>query len=108
MTYCGTPFSFPISEKKVISAEFYNDFIAGNVNIVLEEFFNAANSIEIPQLPLSEIANNVDLISSVDTLNIADGDESKYSTWIKNKGIPTDITGVIGSLEVLLKNIKEK
>jgi len=98
VTYCGTPFTFPISEKKVISAEFYNDFIAGNVNIVLEEFFNAANSIEIPQLPLSEIANNVDLISSVDTLNIADGDESKYSTWIKNKGIPTDITGVYSRL----------
>ena len=98
VTYCGTLFTFPITEKKVISAEFYNDFIAGNINLVLEEFFNAANSIEIPPLPFDDIASNADLISSVDTLNIADGDESKYSTWIKNKGIPTDITGVYSRL----------
>ena len=98
VTYCGTPFTFPITEKKVISAEFYNDVIAGNVNIVLEEFFNTANSLEIPALPLDDIANTTDLISSVDTLNIAEGEESKYSTWIKNKGIPTGITGVYSRL----------
>ena len=58
VTYCGTLFTFPITEKKVISAEFYNDFIAGNVNLVLEEFFNAANSVEIPPLPFDDIVIN--------------------------------------------------
>ena len=97
-TYCGTPFAFPITEKKVISAEFYNEVIAGVTNNFLETFFNTANDLEIPPLPLDEIANNVDLISSVDTLNIADGDESKYSTWIKNRGMPTNISGVYSRL----------
>ena len=95
--YCGTPFTFPITEKKVISAEFYNDFIAGNTNIFLEEFFNLLNSATIP-LPLELIAESTTLISSVDTLNIAEGEESKYTTWIKNRGIPTDLIGVYSRL----------
>jgi hypothetical protein len=59
--YCGTPFTFPITEKKVISAEFYNDVIAGNINIVLEEIFNALNNATIP-LPLDEIGESAPLI----------------------------------------------
>lgn len=95
--YCGTPFTFPITEKKVISAEFYNDVIAGNINIVLEEIFNALNNTTIP-LPLDEIGESAPLISSVDTLNISDGEESKYTTWIKSRGIPTDLESVYSRL----------
>ena len=44
------------------------------------------------------IAESTTLISSVDTLNIAEGEESKYTTWIKNRGIPTDLIGVYSRL----------
>ena len=47
-TYCGTPFSFPITEKKVISAEFYNEIIAGVTNNFLETFFNTAEKSTSP------------------------------------------------------------
>jgi len=97
--YCGTRFTFPITEKKVVSADFYNNEIIGNVNIFLENFFNAQNNLPVTSLPLNTIAEGSDLISSVDTLNIAAGEGSKFAFYLKNRGIPTDIVGIYSRID---------
>ena len=38
------------------------------------------------------------LISSIDTINISSGDNSVYSTKIKNRGIPTNLSSVFSRL----------
>ena len=93
-SYCGTPKFFPLTEKVVVSADFYNNEIIGPINTILESFFNGLNSAPIVPLPFTTIAESQDLISSVDTLNIAEGEQSKFSFYLKNRGIPTDIVDI--------------
>ena len=47
------------------------------------------NNVPVTSIPLNTITESSDLISSVDTLNIAEGEGSKFS--FKNRGIPTDL-----------------
>ena len=100
VSYIGTPFTFPIDSVKTLSATFYNAAIADPINNALETIFQEINSQAPIDLGLSSLLPDTDpqFISSIDTLNISDGDNSKYATLIKNYGIPTDISSAYSRL----------
>ena len=100
VTYTGTPFKFPIDSVRTLSAEVYNAAIADPINNVLNAIFQGINEQAPIDLGLNSLLPDTDpqLISSIDTVNISDGVNSKYSTLIKNYGIPTSISSAYSRL----------
>ena len=100
VSYIGTPFTFPIDSVKTLSATFYNAAIATPINNALETIFQGINSQAPIDLGLSSLLPDTDpqFISSIDTINISNGENSKYATLIKNYGIPTDISSAYSRL----------
>jgi len=98
--YTGTPFSFPIDSVKTLSADFYNAAIATPANNFLDSLFGQINGQAPIDLGLNSLLPDSDpqLISSIDTINISSGDNSVYSTKIKNRGIPTNLSSVFSRL----------
>ena len=98
--YTGTPFSFPIDSVKTLSADFYNAAIAGPANNFLDSLFGQINGQAPINLGLNSLLPDSDpqLISSIDTINISSGDNSVYSTKIKNRGIPTNLSASFKTL----------
>jgi len=100
VNYTGTPFSFPIDSVKTLSADFYNAAIATPANNFLDSLFGQINGQAPIDLGLNSLLPDSDpqLISSIDTINISSGDNSVYSTKIKNRGIPTNLSSVFSRL----------
>ena len=100
VNYTGTPFSFPIDSVKTLSADFYNAAIATPANNFLDSLFGQINGAAPIDLGLNSLLPDGDpqIISSIDTINISSGDNSLYSTKIKNRGIPTDLSTVYSRL----------
>ena len=93
-------FTFPIDSARTLSAEVYNAAIADPINNALNAIFQGINEQAPINLGLNSLLPDTDpqLISSIDTINISDGENSKYSTLIKNYGIPTNISSAYSRL----------
>ncbi len=100
VSYVGTPFTFPIDSARTLSGAFYNSAIVTPLNNALATIFQGINNQAPIDLGLSSLLPNTDpqFISSIDTINISDGENSKYATLIKNYGIPTSISAVYSRL----------
>ena len=100
VSYVGTPFTFPIDSARTLSGAFYNAAIVTPMNNALATIFQGINNQAPIDLGLSSLLPNTDpqFISSIDTINISDGENSKYATLIKNYGIPTSISSVYSRL----------
>ena len=98
--YIGTPFYFPIDSVRTLQADFYNAAIAYNVNEFIQGIFSASNSAAPIDLGLSSLIPDTDpqIISSIDTVNITESENSIYATTIKNYGIPTNLSSVYSRL----------
>jgi hypothetical protein len=99
-TYTGTPFFFPIDSARTLHANFYNAAIAYPVNEAIQTIFGEINNAAPIDLGLNALIPDSEprLISSIDTINIKDGDNSVYATTIKNYGIPTSLLEVYSRL----------
>ena len=99
-TYTGTPFFFPIDSARTLHADFYNAVIAYPVNEAIQTIFGEINNADPIDFGLNALIPDSEprLISSIDTINIKDGDNSVYATTIKNYGIPTSLSSVYSRL----------
>ena len=100
----GNTFSFPITEKRVMSAENYNSQIIDQlvVNTLLGAIFDGLASLNPLDLGLetmlTDLALDPPILKSIDTINIADTEESKFVTYFENRGIPTNLTPAFSRL----------
>ncbi|MBO62131.1 MAG: hypothetical protein CMG33_01245, partial [Candidatus Marinimicrobia bacterium] len=100
----GNTFSFPITEKRVMSAENYNSQIIDQlvVNTLLGAIFDGLASLNPLDLGLetmlTDLALDPPILKSIDTINIADTEESKFVTFFENRGIPTNLTPAFSRL----------
>ena len=98
----GTPFEFPLDGEKTMSAEFYNTFLVDPVNGILDSLLGIINALFPLELPfdtvLQQIPAEASFISDIDSLIIASGAASVYSSYFKNKGYPTGLVGIYSRL----------
>ena len=98
----GTPFQFPLDGEKIMSAEFYNTFLVDPMNDILDSLLgiiNAAFPLELPfDIVMQQIPAEASFISDIDSLIIASGAASVYSSYFKNKGYQTGLVDIYSRL----------
>ena len=102
----GNNFSFPITEKKVMTAENYNSQIIDKpglfVNTLLGFIWESLASLNPLDLTLDSMIADLELdppiLKSIDTINIADTEGSSFETYFENRGIPTNFAPAYSQL----------
>lgn len=98
----GTPFEFPLDEEKTMSAEFYNTFLVDPMNDILDSLLGIINAQFPLELPFDQVLQQIpaeaSFISDIDSLIIASGAASVYSSYFKNKGYPTGLVDIYSRL----------
>ena len=85
-----------------MSAEFYNTFLVDPMNDILDSLLGIINALFPLELPfdtvLQQIPAEASFISDIDSLIIASGAASVYSSFFKNKGYPTGLVDIYSRL----------
>jgi len=102
VTWYGTPFQFPLDGEKIMSAEFYNTFLVDPMNDILDSLLGIINAQFPLELPFDQVLEQIpaeaSFISDIDSLIIASGAASVYSSYFKNKGYPTSLVDIYSRL----------